>query len=63
VEPENSIVPTVPTHTVQQWIDFCNKQETDYLPPTLKIVLDFLTNLYERGYSTVNTARSDLSSL
>jgi hypothetical protein len=44
---------------MQQWM------ETDYLHPTVKVVLEFLTNLYEKGlsYSTVNTARSALSSL
>ena len=50
---------------IQQWIEFCDKQENDFLHPSVGKVLDFLTMLYKKGlsYTAVNTARSDLSSL
>ena len=50
---------------IQQWIEFCDKQESDFLHPSVAKVLDFLTMLYKKGlsYTAVNTARSALSSL
>ena len=50
---------------IQQWIEFCDKQESDFLHPSVGKVLDFLTMLYKKGlsYTAVNTARGALSSL
>ena len=50
---------------LKKWEEFCCKQETDPVRPTLTAILDFLTELYEQGqqYSSLNTARSALSSV
>ena len=50
---------------LKKWEEFCCKQKIDPVRPTLTMVLDFLTDLYEQGqqYSSLNTARSALSSV
>ena len=50
---------------IQQWIEFGDKQESDFLHTSVGKVLDFLTMLYKKGlsYTAVNTTRSALSSL
>ena len=50
---------------LKKWIEFCKEKKCDVLSPDLPVVLDFLSMLHENGlsYSTVNTARSMLSSV
>ena len=50
---------------LQKWLSFCQQKHCDILSPQLPMALDFLSMLYERGssYSTINTARSMLSSI
>ena len=50
---------------LKKWEEFCGKQQIDPVRPTLTMILDFLTELYEQGqqYSSLNTARSALSSV
>jgi integrase len=47
-----------------QWLRYCVKNKVEPLEPYLSSVLDFLSILFESGdsYSTINTARSSLSS-
>ena len=49
---------------IKKWTKFCAERETDQFLPLLVDVLDFLTELYEKGftYGAINTARSALSS-
>ena len=49
---------------IKKWTKFCAERETDQFLPLVVDVLDFLTELYEKGftYSAINTARSALSS-
>ena len=51
--------------SLKKWEEFCGKQQIDPVRPTLTMILDFLTELYEQGqqYSSLNTARSALSSV
>ena len=50
---------------LQRWLIFCRQQQDNPFSPTLKSVLDFLTQLYAEGkqYSSLNTARSAFSSV
>ena len=50
---------------LKKWEEFSCKQQIDPVRPTLIMVLDFMTELYEQGqqYSSLNTARSALSSV
>ena len=50
---------------LQKWLDFCKQKHCDVLSPPLPVTLDFLSMMYEKGlsYSTINTARSMLSSI
>ena len=50
---------------LKKWIEFCKEKKCSVISPDLPLVLDFLTMLHENGlsYSTVNTARSMLSSI
>ena len=50
---------------VQQWHDFCGREETNYLLPDVTSVLKFFTELYEKGcqYSSITLARSALASV
>ena len=50
---------------LKKWIEFCKEKKCNVLSPDLPVVLDFLSMLHENGlsYSTVNTARSMLSSI
>ncbi len=50
---------------MNQFNEFCKKLDLDSTKPNLSIILDFLSDLYEKGasYSTVNTARSALSTM
>lgn len=45
--------------------EFCEKSYYDSVNPTIEIILNFLSNLYENGasYSSLNTARSALSTM
>lgn len=49
---------------LKQFREFCVQSNLEYVNPTISSVLRFLSSLYERGlgYSTINTARSALSS-
>ena len=50
---------------IKKWHDFCSKWEFNPYNPPLNTVLDFLVSLHEQGlsYTTINTARSALSSI
>ena len=50
---------------LKKWIEFCKEKKCNVLSPDLPVVLDFLSILHENGlsYSTVNTAKSMLSSI
>ena len=50
---------------LQKWLEFCTQKHCDVLSPPLPLTLDFLSMLYEKGlsYSTINTARSMLSTI
>ena len=50
---------------LQKWLEFCKQKHCDVLSPPLPLTLDFLSMTYEKGlfYSTINTARSVLSSI
>ena len=50
---------------LQQWHDFCGREETNYLLPDVTSVLKFFTELYEKGcqYSSITLARSALASV
>ena len=47
------------------WMDFCRQRKTNYYSPEISDALDFLMSLYSKGlsYSTINTARSALSTI
>ena len=49
---------------IKKWTKFCAVRQADQFLPLVVDVLDFLTELYEKGftYSAINTARSALSS-
>ena len=50
---------------LQKWFAFCQKRNCDVISPTLPMAVYFLSMLYEKGpsFSTLNTARSMLSSI
>ena len=50
---------------LQQWHDFCGREETNYLLPDVNSVLKFFTELYEKGsqYSSITLACSALASV
>lgn len=50
--------------SLQKWLDYCNEHSVSVTQPQVAHVLGFLTNLHKdnKSYSTVNTARSALSS-
>ncbi|KXJ09019.1 Transposon Tf2-6 polyprotein [Exaiptasia diaphana] len=50
---------------IQKWINFCSERQTDCYSPQINEALEFLAMLYATGlsYSTLNTARSALSSI
>lgn len=50
---------------LEKWISFCREKEVDYCSPPISDALEFLMGLYTQGlgYSTLNTARSALSSI
>ena len=50
---------------LKKWLEFCKQKHCEVLSPPLPLTLDFLSMTYEKGlfYSTINTARSMLSSI
>lgn len=50
---------------LEKWLLFCHEREVDYCSPPISAALEFLMGLYAQGlgYSTLNTARSALSSI
>ncbi len=50
---------------IRRWLPFCEEKSCDSLTAHVNIVIEFLTSLYTAGlsYSSINTARSALSSL
>ena len=50
---------------LEKWILFCREREVNYCSPPISDALEFLMGLYAQGlgYSTLNTARSALSSI
>ena len=49
---------------IKKWTAFCLKRKVNHLQPPVGAVLDFLSELYDKGltYSAINCARSALSS-
>lgn len=52
------------TH-IRKWFSYCSQREINCFQADLNSVLDFLSELYDRGcsYSAINTARSALSAI
>ena len=50
---------------LQKWLEFCKQKHCDVLSPPLPLTLDFLSMLCKKdlSYSTINMARSMLSSI
>ena len=50
---------------IKRWMDFCDRKQCDPYSQNEIVILEFLTDLFEKGlgYSAINTARSALSSL
>ena len=50
---------------VQKWIQYCCEKQIDKFSPSVNEVIEFLTDLFENGlgYSSINIARSALSSI
>ena len=50
---------------LEKWLLLCREREVDYCSPPISDALEFLMGLYAQGlgYSTLNTARSALSSI
>jgi integrase len=50
---------------LKQWKDYTNRQDVNPISPSISNVLDFLTELFNKGlsYSAINTARSSLSTV
>ena len=50
---------------LHKWADFCSKRNENPLCAPVAVFLDYLVSLYEDGlsYSTINTARSAISTL
>lgn len=48
---------------IQKWVEFSGRQKTDTFNPTIEEVINFLSELYDKGigYSGIGTARSALS--
>ena len=49
----------------RKWFEFCHQHQCDCVSPSLPLALQFLSDLFNAGlsYSSINTARSMLSSL
>ena len=49
---------------IKKWQQFCVERQANPLHSTLEVILEFLTDLYDKGfsYSAINSARSALSS-
>ena len=49
---------------IKKWTTFCAERQANQFRPLVVDVLDFLTELYEKGftYNAINTAQSALSS-
>ena len=50
---------------LNKWLEFCSKRTIDYCPPRVSEAVEFLMTLHSQGlsYSSINTARSALSSI
>ena len=50
---------------LSRWNQFCVSRNSDLLRPTVALVFEFLTKLFEEGlgYSAINTARSAISAV
>ena len=50
---------------ISKWLSFCRQWKISEISPTVNNVIEFLTELYNKGhgYSSLNVARSSLSSL
>ena len=50
---------------ISKWLSFCKKWKICEVSPTVNNIIEFLTDLYGKGhsYSSINVARSSLSSL
>ena len=49
----------------KKWKQFCRRQQIDYLCPSQKFLLSFLSELYSlgHGYAAINSARSAISAI
>ena len=50
---------------LNKWLEFCSKRKIDYSSPKISEAVEFLMTLHSQGlsYSSINTARSALSSI
>ena len=50
---------------LNKWLEFCSKRTIDYSSPKISEAVEFLMTLHSQGlsYSSINTARSALSSI
>ena len=50
---------------INKWLNYCCERELDSLHPSVADVIQFLTTLFEKNlsYSSLNTARSALSTI
>ena len=50
---------------IRRWLKYCDRREKSPLHPTEKMILEFLTNLYEegKGYNSLCLARSAIMTL
>ena len=50
---------------IRKWVDYCKQAKCDLVSPPVSVAFDFLTSLFDTGlsYSSINTARSALSSV
>ena len=50
---------------IRKWLSFCSQRQVDPIHPTVGVAVEFLTMLYENGfsYSSMNSARSALSAI
>ena len=66
LSPLGDIQPETNTgHKISKWFHFCNKWNISEVSPSLNYIIEFLTEMYEKGhsYSSINVARSSLSPL
>lgn len=50
---------------IKAWLDYCKNNNNDYLDASIPVIIDFLTEIYNKGakYGTINSYKSALSTL